>query len=102
MSTVDALSRPVRGEATAFRIINDEAVILNLDSGIYYSLNEVGSKVWDLCDGSRDIKDITTAVCQEFEVEREAAEKDVLELMDDLIKEGLISIHEHSASAKSD
>ncbi len=101
MSLVHAVSYPARVEATAFRIIEGEAVILNLDSGIYYSLNAVGSKVWNLCDGSQSIRDIATAICAEFEVEREGAEKDILEVMDDLLKEGLIRIHENLAPPES-
>lgn len=102
MSTIHAVSYPARAEALAFRIIEGEAVVLNLDSGLYYSLNEVGSKIWNLCDGTHNIKDITAAVCKEFEVEPGTAERDILEVMDDLVKEELLIIHENPAPAKSD
>ncbi len=91
----------INNEKISFRIIDEQAVILNLDSGVYYSLNEVGSRAWDLCDGSKSIRDIATAICVEFEVERETAEKDILEVMDDLVREGLIRIHENLAPPES-
>jgi len=95
MESVNNLACPAKSEATAFRTIDNEAVILNLDNSIYYSLNEVGAKVWDLCDGSKTVRDIATAISEEFEVEKEVAEGDVLELLDDLLREGLVSIHEN-------
>ena len=93
---------PLRSEATAFRIIDNEAVILDLESGVYYSLNEVGATIWSLCDGNRSIKGITTAICEEFEVEKEMAEKDILELLNDLTREGLVIINGISTQAEPD
>ncbi len=89
----------VKSETTAFRIIDKEAVILNLETGVYYSLNEVGARVWGLCDGSCSVKDITTAICEEFEVQEEQAEKDTLELVSDLLGEGLVGIYENPTQA---
>jgi len=43
---------------------------------------------------------MTTAICKEFKVEEEAAEKDILELVNDLVQEGLVSINENSAQAE--
>lgn len=97
---VDSTDYPLRNETTAFRIIDNEAVILDLESGVYYSLNEVGSAIWSLCDGSKSIKDISTLICEEFEVEKETAEKDVLELLNDLVREGLVTISEDSAQTE--
>lgn len=97
MNAVHSLAYPVRNETTAFRIIDNEAVILNLDSGIYYSLNEVGTKVWGLCDGSNGVRDITAAIVEEFEVQEEIAQKDILELISDLLTEGLVTINENPA-----
>ncbi len=95
METARLACYPARNERTAFRTIQGEAVILNLDNGFYYSLNEVGSKVWDLCDGSKKVADIAAAVRKEFDVHEDTAEKDILELLDDLVKEGLVCINEN-------
>ena len=89
----------VKNEATAFRIIDKEAVILNLETGVYYSLNEVGTRVWELCDGSCSVKDITRAICEQFEVQEEQAERNILELVSDLLEEGLVGIYENPTQA---
>ena len=102
MTFIHNMAYPVvRSEGTAFRIIDNEAVILNLNSGIYYSLNEVGAKAWELCDGSHSMKDIATVICKEFEVQEKEAEKDILELMSDLLKEGLVDIYENPEQVES-
>ena len=96
------LANPITNETAAFRIIDNEAVILNLDNGIYYSLNEVGTKVWKLCTGSNSLRDITAAIVQEFEVQEEIVQRDVSEIISDLLKEGLVTINENQAEVKSD
>ena len=100
-SKVHSLAYPLTSETAAFRIIDNEAVILNLDSGIYYSLNEVGTKVWKLCTGSNSLRDITAAIVEEFEVQEDIAQKDVSEIISDLLKEGLVTINENRAEVKS-
>ena len=94
MQDISKMACPRKSQATAFRIINDEAVILNLDSSVYYTLNEVGARIWDLCDGTNNIENIAATICNEFEVTREIAFKDILELMNDLSQEGLITFNE--------
>jgi Coenzyme PQQ synthesis protein D (PqqD) len=95
MENIQTIACPERSSATAFRIINDEAVILHLDSGIYYSLNEVGARIWELCDGSTNIENINEIICNEFEVTEEIALRDVIEVLNDLFQEGLITINEN-------
>lgn len=79
---------------TASRVIEGEAIIINLDNGIYYSLNEVGTAIWELADGKSTIKEIADAVCKEYDVDYEEAEKDVLEVVNDLVREGLVVVSE--------
>jgi len=94
MEEIPMAGYPKRSESTAFRIINDEAVILDLKSGVYYSLNEVGSRIWDLCNGTNNLNDITKIICEEFEVEEDTASKDVLEILNDFLQERLLKINE--------
>lgn len=95
MQNLTRLACPERHSATAYRIINDEAVVLHLDSGIYYSLNEVGARIWDLCDGNTNIENVTKIICNEFEITEEIALRDILDVLNDLFQEGLITINEN-------
>lgn len=80
-----------KGEDTPWNIVDDEVVLLNLDSGHYYSLNNSGRHIWELLDGKNKISDIIQAICTDFEVEPNEATKDVNILVDELLKEGLAS-----------
>ncbi len=67
-----------------------EQVLLALDTGQYYTLNDVGSTVWGLCDGATTLASVVEAVCAEFDAPPEVVEADVIELVGELVGEGLL------------
>lgn len=71
-------------------ILEGEAVLLNLDNGMYYSLNQVGTVIWELCDGRRTLADILEKVCERFEVDGEQARQDLLAISSQLIEQKLL------------
>jgi hypothetical protein len=74
-----------------------EAVILNLKSGVYFGLNEVGAKIWSLIQNPKPICDLRDALLAEYEVEPEVCERDLLQLLQDLKAAGLIEVgHEET------
>ena len=64
--------------------------MLSLDDGAYFSLNEVGAHVWNLCDGSRTIAQVVDAVCAEFDATPDEVTEDVVSLVDELASEKLL------------
>ncbi len=75
-----------RDENVAWRIIGDEAVLLSAEDSSVHSLDPVGTRIWELCDGEKTVSEIVDQVVSEFEVDRETAEKDVVEFIDELMK----------------
>lgn len=75
---------------TAWRRIEDEAVILDLGSSVYYSLNDTAAFIWERVGEGLDADVIAERVTEEFEQPLESARKDVLELLRDLQKNQLI------------
>lgn len=68
-----------------------ESVILNHSEGTYYTLNEVGSFIWDqLENSSKTIAELVQALKDEFEVSEEECTEDVKALLTDLQNEGLL------------
>jgi len=65
-------------------------VLLSLDDGSYYSLNDVGAHVWNLCDGARTLAQVVEGVCLEFDATPEEVTPDVVSLVDDLASEKLL------------
>ncbi len=80
----------IKEEDVLFTSMGEDAVLLHIERGDYYSLNKVGSRLWVLADGSKSIADLASLITQEFEISREVAEKDIMELAEQLVSEGLV------------
>jgi hypothetical protein len=70
--------------------MDGETVLLDLSSGRYYTLNRVGSVIWEHCTGHQTISDIQAVLCDRFDVAPERALEDLISLVNDLIQEGLL------------
>jgi hypothetical protein len=75
----------------AFRIINGEAVIVDVSTSMLYSLNSLATLIWEVSDSKTTVKDIVDKIEKEYEVEREVAEKDCIEFVNDFIGKGLLT-----------
>jgi len=65
-------------------------VLLDTSSGEYYALDDVGGRIWELCDGSQSVTDIATALAAEYDAPLDQIRADVVELLDDLAADGLV------------
>ncbi len=72
--------------------IDDEAILLNLHNGYYYTLNSVGCDIWKLLDGTQTVQDIARALCTIYEVTQAQSETDLLALLHECLTENLITI----------
>ncbi len=72
--------------------LGEEAAILNTKKGIYYGLDPIGARIWKLLQTPRAIADIYTALLQEYDVEPERCQRDLLALLEDLLGAGLIEV----------
>lgn len=72
--------------------LGGEAVILNMKTGIYHGLNEIGAKIWDLIEQPKTVKEIQNLLLEEYEVEPEICKNDLLALLKNLQAAGLIEV----------
>jgi hypothetical protein len=77
-------------EKVAWRTLDKDCILLHLTSGIYYTLNDVGTFLWESFDGKRRLQDIYEEMLDRYEVDPEVAKNDLFELIEDLMKEGLV------------
>jgi coenzyme PQQ biosynthesis protein PqqD len=82
---------PRRRERVLTQEAEDELVLLDLDAGTYFALNEVGARVWELCDGEHGLAEIVSSIEAEFEAPRGVIEKDVRALLDELETDHLVA-----------
>jgi hypothetical protein len=87
---LDLAYRPQRAEKVLGQRMNDTLVLLNPTDGNYYTLDDVGSRIWELCDGRRTAAEVATTICAEYDAPAETVRADVLELLEDLTSEKLV------------
>ena len=76
--------------------LSGESAILNLKAGVYYGLNEVGTRIWKLIQEPRRVGELRDAILEEYEVEPDRCEADILGLLQDLLDNGLIEVRNES------
>ena len=69
-----------------------QTVLLRMEDGAYFTLEEVGAEVWRLCDGERDLDAIVAAVCELFDAPAEVIRADVRAFVDDMVGERLLDV----------
>jgi hypothetical protein len=69
--------------------LGDEVVILNLTNGVYYGLGPIGARIWDLIQEPKAVNEIRDALWDEYEVDIERCECDLLALLEELVAENL-------------
>lgn len=71
-------------------VLDGEAVVLNLRTGVYYTLNGTGTRLWELLQ-QKSVPEARAQMLAEFEVEPDALDADIGRLLDDLAARGLVS-----------
>jgi len=87
-----------RNEEVAAKVIDGEAIIINLANGVYYSMDKVGAFVWDLLQARYTLEEVIAAVTTRYDVSREQAESNVSELVHELVQENLVVASENGVS----
>ena len=83
-------------QGAVFRDLDGESVILDLDSGTYFGLNQVGTRIWQLLERDGRIETVFEALRKEFDVEPERLAGDLLELVARLADAGLGEVKQPS------
>ena len=74
--------------------LQGETVLLQLDSGEYFGLDPVSTRIWQLIVETGDLAAVEAAMLLEFDVERAVLEKDLARIVDDLVTRQLIELDE--------
>lgn len=91
-----------RDEEIAAKVMDGEAIIINLANGIYYSMDKTGGLIWEMIQGRHSLEQTVTAVITRYDVSREQAERDIDQLIGELLQENLISVTEDIVAAVSE
>lgn len=73
-------------------LVEGETIVLQLDSGTYFSLNEVGAVVWGALDEPRTLSELSACVTAEYEVDEARCAADIRSLLERLLDEKMIEV----------
>ena len=76
-----------------FRNLNDEAVLLDLKSGTYFGLNDVGARTWQLILEHGRLSQVLDALLLEYELDRGVGQRDLLALATQLVARQLAAVN---------
>lgn len=92
---------PVKDDDVLFTSMGEDAVLLHVQRGDYYSLNRVGARLWMIADGTKSIDDLASLLTEEFEISHEQAVKDIIELVEQFVNEGLVKVVDSPQSSET-
>ena len=74
-----------------FQELQGEAVLLNLKTGVYLGLNQIGTRIWQLLQEDGALSRVMDVMLQEYEVTEEKLSQDLLNLVGQMEKQGLLT-----------
>jgi hypothetical protein len=70
--------------------VGDEIILLHLENGHYFGLDDVSARIWKLLQKPTTVRDIEHALLEEYEIESGRCHEEVMRLLSDLIEQGLV------------
>jgi hypothetical protein len=92
----DRLS-PNEAEVAA-KVLDGEAIMINLSNGMYYSMDKAGGLIWEMIAAGHTLAEIADAILSRYDVSPEQAEADVQRLAGELIQENLVTVSDKPPS----
>ena len=79
-------------EEIAAKLIDDEAIIINLANGVYYSMDNAAGLVWQMLERGHSLKEVITSVIARYDIPAEQARADVTRLVEELVQENVVVV----------
>lgn len=81
-----------RDSSLLFTRVDDDLVMFSAERGMYYGIQVVGSRIWTLIEDEVSIAEICDKLLEEFSVDRETCEREVVHFVEQLDGEGLVVV----------
>ena len=98
MHTVDldrTVTKTVTVVAAQDQVSNDldgETVILDMKTGHYYGLDDIGTEIWEMVQSPRTVSEIIDVILDNYDVSPEQCEEDVISLLQNMVDEDILEI----------
>lgn len=84
----------------AAKVIDGEAIIMNLSNGLYFSMDQVGSAIWKMVEAGFNIDEMVGSLDARFDADAETVRADVNRLVSELLAENLVVTAEDGAAGE--
>jgi hypothetical protein len=82
-----------RSAAIAARLLGNEMMVMSTADSTFFTLNEVGSVIWQAADGRTPLSEIVSEkICQDFDVDQEQALRGAERFVDELSQHGILMV----------
>ncbi len=92
MPQISLNTRVTIHQDAVFRELDGEGVILQLDAGMYFGLDPIGTRLWQLIEAHEQLRPVLDAALAEFDVAPDVLERDLIELVSGLAEKQLVVV----------
>ena len=82
----------VRNKDMIWRMVGNEAFIIDKDGTKIHQLNRVGSEIWKISEGNLTIRQIVENICNSFEIAEVQAKADTIQFIENMLSQGLVEL----------
>ena len=75
--------------------VDEEMVLLDMNSENYFGLDEVGTAIWQAMQEKEVLQEVYNTLLEQYDVEAEVLEKDILDFVEKLVESGLVEVEEN-------
>ncbi len=98
--TIDSQTKLRISKEVVSQEIDGETVLLDMQGELYFSLNEVGTYIWQLLEEHYTPEKIFAKMIDEYDVEAGQLQNDLDDLLDKLLSAGLVTVQESESDDK--
>lgn len=91
----------INSQTVAAKVLDNEAIIINLETGIYYSMEKTGGLIWKMFEDGCSLEEIGTTLSRQYDVSADRALEDVKRITSELVQENLLLPSELEHSGKN-
>lgn len=90
--TITLETKVARNINIATNKIDDEVIMMSLEKGNYYSVNSIGTRIWNIIEQEKNVKEICDTLLQEYDIDKEHCEKAVIAFLEKMKTADLLTI----------
>ena len=92
MTSITEGTTVVRAENLLATDLDDETILMSIEQGAYYGMEQTARRIWELIATPHTVADLCRQLAEEYQVEPEVCRKDLLPFLEELRSEGLIVV----------